>query len=67
MAKRRARVTDPAAQRSVWNGDGWVGEHDLLPAPPEPFFPRGWLGWVIAIAIVGCLVGGALVLTGVVS
>lgn len=61
MARRGPRVTDPADQRTVWSVDGWVGEHDMLPAPPPPAPP--WFRVVIAIAVVGCIVGGVLALT----
>ena len=37
---------------------------DGLPQPPEPFFPSGWFRWVIILAVVGSLVGGAAVLFG---
>lgn len=39
---------------------------DGLPTSPEPFLPRGWFGWLVLAAVVGCVVGGVLVLTGVV-
>lgn len=58
MARRRARV------EHLEGADPAIGD-DGLPTDPEPFFPRGWYGWVIVIAVVGCLVGGALVLAGV--
>lgn len=62
MARGRPRVDRPHP-----DGCDPVLGSDGLPTPPEPFLPTGWFGWVILVAVIGCLVGGALVLTGVVA
>lgn len=52
MRRKRLTGADPA-----------IGD-DGLAQPPEPFWPSGWFRWVIVVAVLGCLLGGAAVLLG---
>lgn len=41
--------------------DPVIGD-DGLPTAPEPIFPKGFFGWCIALAVLGCVLGGGYVL-----
>lgn len=53
-------------RKRLTGADPVIGE-DGLPTAPEPFWPAGWFRWVIVLAVLGCLLGGAAVLLGLVQ